>query len=317
MSRLAICVPTFNHPRVVEHIICYSAAFLKNNGVDIYYYDSSTGDETKQIIDGIRNKGFDNVYHIDVSPELNFGQKVDLIFSGYGLTKEYDYIWPVKDRIIHVEYTLQLVLDRCNKTPEADVLVVLASGDLFSGYYVDIDAPSELYKLFGKQTTSIGTVVYNMRSMLGDYEYGTSLSAPRYKNDFWHFDHLYRKLARMSDPVISIISKEGAVAAESNAAGESGWRRNLWKIWIEEWIQLNYELPDIYAPHKLQVIKDTTSINEIFGSEETLEKLYEDGLLTTDIYYEYEDMWDYVTTVPKKAIEKIARGEGRFSGRLE
>lgn len=314
MSRLAICVPTYNHPDVVEQIISYSASYLKNNGVDIYYYDSSTGNETKQIIDGIRNKGFDNVYRIDVSPELNFGQKVDLIFSGYGLTKEYDYIWPVKDRIIHIEYTIRLVLDRLYRTPEADVVVVLVSGDLFGGFYIDIDSPAELYRMFGKQTTSIGTVIYNRSSMLGDYKYGESFSAPKYRNDFWHYDFLYKKLAGTENPVISIISKKGAVTAESSAAEESGWRSNLWQIWIEEWIQLNYGLPDIYSADKLLVIKDTTSIDEIFGSVKTLEKLHSDGLLTKDIYMKYKDMWGFVTTVPQSEIEKIANGNSRSAG---
>ena len=308
-GKLAVCVATFDHPRVVEHIICYCVRYLRDLGIDIYYYDSSSNDETKEIIRTINNKGFDNVFHIPVSPDLIFGQKVDLILSGYGLEKDYEYIWPIKDRLIHNEFAMQLVLERINKEPTPDILVVLMLGDYFGGYYIDINSPVELYKLFGKQTTSIGTVIYNRNTMLDGYVYGESSNAPRYRNDFWHYDFMYKKMAAMPSPVISIISKENACTAESNAAPESGWRKSIWQVWIEEWIQCNFELPDIYTPYKLHVIKDTTSIAEIMGSRETFIKLHEDGLLTKEIYEKYADMWDYVTTVPAEEIKKIAYGD--------
>ena len=308
MDRLAICVPTYDHPQVVEQIICYCAGYLKENGVDIYYYDSSTDDRTKQIIKDMNDKGFDNIYHIPVSSDLDYGQKIDLIFSGQGLEKDYDYIWPVKDRAIFNEYMVRLVMDRLSGGLEPDVVVTLMSEDIFAGYYIDIDSPVELYKLFGKQTTSLGTVIYNRNTILKDYIYGDSVKAPKYRRDFWHYDFLYKKMAEMPKVVISIISKKGAGSAESGAAQGSGWQKSIWEIWIEEWIQQNYDLPDIYSPYKLLVIKDTTSISEILGDRETFVKLYEDGLLTKEIYEKYADMWCFVTDVPTGEIEKIANG---------
>ncbi len=115
-------------------------------------------------------------------------------------------------------------------------------------------------------------------------------------------------MAEKPDSVISIISPKGAGAVESKPAEESGWRKSIWQVWIDEWIRCNFELSEIYSPYILHVIKDTTSIDEIMGSRETLIKLREDGLLTGKIYEKYADMWEYVTDVPAEEIKEIAYG---------
>ena len=307
-GKLAICVPTYDHPDVVEQIILYCVKYLKENDVDIYYYDSSDNDETKRIINGVRDKGFDNVYRIEVTPDHDFGNKVDLILSGAGLEREYEYIWPIKDRTICSEYLLKLVLDRIGGNLKPDVIIALMLGNVFEGYHIDIDSPVELYKLFAKQTTSLETVIYSTGTILKEYEYGESVNVAKYRNDFWHYDFLYQKLAKLGNPVISIISKEGATNVLTAAAKDSGWKDRIFEVWIDEWVKVNLDLPDMYTPYKLQVIKDTASMDEILGSVEVYERLKDQGILTPEVFEKYKDMWEYVTTFSADEIRAIVTG---------
>ena len=226
-----------------------------------------------------------------------------MIFSGYGLKKDYDYIWPIKDRSICNELMLKTILKGCAGYP--DVMISLSIGNVFGkGEYVDFSSPVELYRCFAKQTTSLGTVVYNKNTILKDYKYGLSRNAPRYKNDFWHYHFLYEELARTPAPTIRIISRDGAY--NPSVDSESLWTERIFEVWIEEWIRINFELPEIYSPYKLLVIKDTTSITDLLGDKATFIKLHDNGILTRESFNKYAGMWEYVTTIPVDEIEQIA-----------
>ena len=306
MTRLAICYPTVNHAEAVEQVICYSIEYLYNNGVDVYYYDSSDDDKTEELIRILNQKGYDNVYHIKLPAGLSYGEKIDYIFSGYGLAKEYDYIWPLKDRVVCNEALLKIVLEGCEGRPDA--LVNLTLGDAFEKGFIDISSPEELYINFAKQITSIGVIVYATNTLLKDYKFGKASGSAKYQNDFWHYWFLFNKLPELKDVKIRVVSQPGAVAMESSVAVTSFWQSRFLEVWIEEWIQLNYELPEIYSPYKLQVIKDTTSIRELLGDPSTFEKLHDNKILTKEVFIKYKDMWDYVTNIPVSEIERIAYG---------
>lgn len=289
---------------MIREILNYSAVYLKKNNVDLYYYDSSENDLTKQIVKDFNSQGFDNLYHIPVDSTFSYGEKIDLIFARYGIEEEYDYIWPMKDRVICNSEMLRMVLFRCDG--EADVIISLSLGDIYSGDSYNIYSPVNLYRMFGKQTTSLETVIYQTERFLGDYEYGECETMPLFRKDFWHFDVLYRRLARIDRPTIGLISKNGAYNITSTAKSESYLDTSrCFEVWIEEWIRENYSLPDIYSGYKLYVIKDTTSIYELLGNYDRFIQLHKKGVLTEEIFKKYEGMWEYVTNIPKDDIWRI------------
>ncbi len=306
MSKLAICVPTVGHTPAVEEILKYSISYLNRHNIDLYYYDSGEDEETKSAVEAVRENGYDNVFYVPVTPGSSFGEKIDLIFSGYGHKQDYEYIWPIKDRIICNEYMLELVLSGVDR--KADIIISLSLGDIFESDHVDIHSPVELYFLFAKQITSLETVVYNKRTVLGEYRYGKVKNAPLYQNEFYHYWFLFNKLVEMKDPIISIISKNGAYNMRSSVRQASSWSKRVFEVWIDEWVQLNYELPDVFSPYKAKVIKDTTSIDELLGNRETFVKLHDQGILNKNTFEQYEKMWEYITVVPKDEIKMIAMG---------
>lgn len=306
MCKLAICVATLGNRPVVEEILSYSIDYLTKYGVDIYYYDSGKNSAVKTITEEFAEKGYGNIYHVPLDSKISYGEKIDLIFSGYALAKDYEYIWPIKDRVICNEDMLRLVLRRCEAG--ADIVISLSLGDIFEEDHIDNVSPIEIYGLFAKQTTSLETVIYNRKTVLDNYAFGDSKTAPKYQNDFWHYRFLYNTLAQMPNPIISVISKDGAYNMRSSVPQESGWVDRALEVWIDEWVRINYELPDIYSPFKAKAIKDTTSIDELLGNKEMFVTLHERGVLNEKTYEKYKDMWEFVTTVPKEDIRSIALG---------
>ncbi|MEE3495375.1 MAG: hypothetical protein VZR06_09445 [Butyrivibrio sp.] len=307
MSKLAICVPTYNRPDVVEEILLYSAEYLKKHDVDMYYYDSGDTGDVEALVDKHNLKGYDNVHYIRVPSDYLYGDKIDLIYSGEGLKKEYDYIWPIKERIIPNERMLELVLERCDG--EADAIISLTLGDIYEGDTFDFHSPVDVYRYFGKQTTSLETVIYNTKTMLGDYVFGESKNSAKHKNDFWHYWFLYDKLSKLDNPVIAVVSKDGAYNMQSSVPAGNNWRKRIFEVWIEEFIKINFELPDIYSAYKTQVIKNTVSIEELLGSRNTFVELHNEGILTAEVFDKYKDFWTFVTDVPVEEIKKISCGE--------
>ncbi len=306
MCKLAICVPTLGNRPVVEEVLSYSIDYLTKYGVDIYYYDSGRSSDVKDVIEGFDAKGYSNIFHVPLDRKTSYGEKIDLIYSGYALEKEYEYIWPIKDRVICNEDMLQLVLRRCKAG--VDIVISLSLGDIFEEDHIDNVLPMEIYGLFAKQTTSLETVIYNRKTVLGNYAFGDSKTAPKYQNDFWHYRFIYNTLAQMPSPIVSVISKDGAYNMRSSIPQESGWVDRALEVWIDEWVRINYELPDIYSPLKAKAIKDTTSIDELLGNKEIFVTLHERGVLNEKTYEKYKDMWEFVTTVPKEEIKSIALG---------
>ena len=307
MSKLAICVPTYNRADVVEEILLYSAEYLKKHDVDIYYYDSGDNRDVEAIVDKHNQNGHNNVYYVRVPSDYLYGDKIDLIYSGEGLKKEYDYIWPIKERIIPNERMLELVLARCDG--EADAIISLTLGDIYEGDTFNFYSPVDLYRYFGKQTTSLETAIYNTKTMLGDYVFGESKNSDKYKNDFWHYWFLYDRLAKLENPVIAVVSKDDAYNMQSSVPAGNNWRKRIFEVWIEEFIKINFELPDLYSAYKTKVIKDTVSIEDLLGKRDTFVELYNEGILTAEVFDKYKDFWAFVTDVPVEEIKKISCGE--------
>lgn len=303
MGKLAICVPTLNRTDVVEEVLAYCAGYLKKYDVDIYYYDSGEKNDLQRIVGEYRCAGY-SIYYVEVPADYMYGDKIDYIFAGKGRDKDYDYIWPIKDRNIPNERMLELVLERCDG--KSDIVVSLTLGNIYEGEKFNFNSPIDLYRYFARQITSLETVVYNTRTMFDDYVFGDSKKCSKAKNDFWHYWYVFNKLAQIDEPLIAVVSREGAINMHSSVPSGNNWRKRIFDVWIEEFIRINYELPDIYSVYKTKVIKDTVSIPELLGTEQNFIELHNEGILTAEVFKKYECFWEFVTNVPIEVISRIA-----------
>ena len=247
------------------------------------------------------------MWTVSVSSEYLYGDKIDLIFSREGLVKEYEYIWPIKDRTIPNEAMLELVLNRCDG--RADIIVSLGLGDIYEKDKCELRAPENLYRYFARYITSLETVIYSTKTMLCDYRVGSIGDCTKAQNDFWHYWFIFDRLAYLNNVVISLASKEGAYNLISSVPVANNWRKRIFEVWIDEFIEVNYKLPDIYSPYKTIAIKESVSMGELLGRKQSFIELSNEGIFTREVYEKYRDFWELVTCVPSDAIRRIAYGE--------
>ena len=79
--KLVICIPTYNRSRVISQVLDYEAGMLKENGIDLIIYDSSENQDTENIYETYKNKGFVNLFLKKVDPRILSNRKIYMIWQ--------------------------------------------------------------------------------------------------------------------------------------------------------------------------------------------------------------------------------------------
>ncbi len=304
-NKMAVCIPTYEHPEVIEDVLSHCAETYKRYGLDVYYYDSSRDERTKQVIERYQKEGYDNLYCIKLDSELQVYEKEEKIYQLEGLQKKYMYLWLIADRRWCNENTLQLMY---RAVSEKHDLVFLDVGHQNCGkeYSICSDA-NEFYHRCGDYATSMDVSIYHVDSMLElDINEFTKLH-PKGIFSFLHFQVIFEQLSKKKRPDIVLLAGEDVVIYHSRKCG-SGWSDRRIDVWGKQWIDANEELPDCYD-NKEDVIKRTASFPWLLGSVEPLIELHEKGILTPEYYEEIKDWWERVSVIELETLKKIAYGE--------
>lgn len=306
MKEIVMCVPTYNHPNVVEDVLEKSLETYKKYNIDIYYFDSSEDEQTEKIIKKYQHLGYENLKYISVDSEIDAEEKMKIIFEGSKLLEEYKYIWPIKDRVWFPEDT---ICKMCTEVKENyDVIFIEAMKNCKSALNRDMlyDDPVQFYADWAWLTTSIDVLIYNKQTILKDYQvHKFKEKYPQKHNIFWGtYVHLFNELAKK-------IYRVKAVKAPiyNSSLGKSGWDKLTFMIWKNYWVPANEELPPCYDAYKEKVIKDATMLPWIIGSTSRLVYLHEQGVLTPDTFEDIIEDWEKVSDVPVGVVRKIAWGE--------
>ncbi|MDE6530687.1 MAG: hypothetical protein K2K96_07920 [Lachnospiraceae bacterium] len=297
MKSVAIGIPTYHHPEAVNEILSLTAQYLYDLHIDVYYYDGSSDTKTKEVVENFRSKGFTNLYHLHF-PEDN--HRAEMIFNGHGMLREYDYIWPSKDRCMFTEEVLTAVIEALEEDPD-----ILCLNQTFAYHGIQkriYHEPTEFYHVHGWITTSINTVIYKKSTMIGSFQ---SWIYPKLFNPY--YSHLFHTLAGMDEMKICVLYGDH-IMIHNSADVVSQWENKVFKVWKDDWIKVNDLLPECYAPYKDNVIKITASLPWLLGDVERLQELYEKGLLTPETMSQVEPNWERVSYVPIEIVREIAAG---------
>ncbi len=295
---IAVQMCTHNHPDIVREILEQSADDYKECGVDIYYFDSSTNDETERIVKEYIAKGYDNLYYVSV-PEMEVHDKIDKFFAGEYLIKHYRYYWPSKDRYSLKRKALEDVVYAASRG--YDAIFVLGAKMIKSEY----DSPLELYRDYGLWVTSVNTTLYNSETLLKGFE-GKTFDVDR-SNHMFHFSHFNYFFERilLCAPKIKAVDVSGN---EVMLFVEKADSVDFVKVWKDRWIEANDALPDYYNQYKDYVIKSAQNLDFMLGNRSKLVELYTNGVLTEENLPLFFDKWERLSDVPKEVLKSIAKG---------
>lgn len=295
---VAMCIPTYNRAEVVEDTLSRGIEGYAKYGIDLYYYDGSDNDETRKVVEKYINMGYHNIKYMAFADDIN---RAAMIFSGKGLNKEYDYIWPVKDRVWFEEPTLRAV----EKAMEQGYDVIFL-GVLWSYAHPGIgtktyDKPEEFYLDWGYLVTSIDVNIFRRESMLDMLTYEKLLN---YNPAFTHFEIVFQQLAEGKKCVRALVGDD--IVAYNSQLVHSGWKKNAFLTWEDRWVDVNEKLPKCYNEYKDEVIKHAGILPWIFGTVDSLIEFKNCGALVPEKLDSILKNWERVSDIPKEKVIAIA-----------
>ena len=121
MNRLAICVPTYNRSEMIDEMLIRCAKLYQKKEIDVYFYDSSEDEKTKQIINhyGLIYK---NLYYRKLPSTTHSNIKVLNIYEEFAKEKKYDYLSICPDYMQFSLAGINIMERECEKGFELCVL---------------------------------------------------------------------------------------------------------------------------------------------------------------------------------------------------
>lgn len=298
---LAVVSLTHNHPQTIEDVIINSAYYYKKHGVDIYFYDSSDNDETKEIIEKYISLGYDNLTHLSLKG-LEMYDKLNMVFSGKGLKKKYKYVWPTKDRAYVKEWVLEQVIEAAEKDYDIIFPFKILYGDNSEYYSAEL-----FYRDYAAWVTSVNVTVYNTKTILRDNTIVDEGYYCKGSEAFLQNAAVFSSLAKLASPRIKIIDTQSDGIMMSLFS--SSMNEHSLELWKDNWIKVNDFLPDIYAKYKAKVIKEAPSFSWILGDVNILIELAEQGKINRDNLEWVLQDWERISDIPKETIIEIVDGK--------
>ena len=311
-NSIACCYLTHNHPDIVKDVLDRSLKDYVDHGIDVCIYDDSDDELTKQLIESYRDEYDGKLYYVDVHAAVHADHKMLLIQQGYGLPKDYDYIWPVKDRVCFTASYLDKLCEALDKDP--DVIIgcnETQRWDVSRPINRDIyKEPVELCRNYCFVSTNWEATIKRRSTMLTpidwdryDREYSVNMN-----NSFVQLISMYVRFSEMDSMTAMIVHYEPEERYIAQFGGSS-WRDVMFNTWIDRWTAAIFSLPSIYDPYKLEIIKSETNLFEVMGSVEHMMDFHAKGIFTREVFEKYINVWPVVTDIPVEWLELIVNDE--------
>jgi len=308
----AYCILTKDHFDVMKEISLNFYAPLSAKGFDIYVYDSSEDNRTEQLIKAWNQAGYNNIYYVDSRFTKTADEKLVAIYMGYGLRKDYDYIWNAKDRTMFSSNYLEKIVYDMQKAPD----IILTGREDDSYFYTnprfedEYTDPVAFFKDFGATTTSWDAVIFNRNTMLKDIDWNIYEKTYKvgFSNPFNQTTVIFARLAELVKTKI-LIERPGEYDRLCSNLSGSGWVANTVDLWGVRWVSAINRLPSIYDEYKKHVIKVETMHKNIFGSHEQLMGLASKNYLNKDNFSSIRDYFFELSDVPVEYVDMIVEGK--------
>lgn len=291
--KIAVCIPTFNRSQIVNEFLIKCSEDYMNYGLDIYIYDSSTNNETEDIVKLWMEK-LDCLYYNRVPSCLHANMKVFKIFQQQGLRIPYDFIWVCGDSLRFNREALSSILP--NIIPKYDMIEVNGIDVENLGTMVYDDC-NKYFRDCAWHLTLFGAVILNTKTMLSgvDWKYYESKYSTGEFINFSHVSFYFNKLASMKSFRALHLSLNPYLSTSSALKENSGWYKETFHVICCGWVNTIKNLPSCYKDKKDAMIK--------FGKYTMLDtknllKLREDGHFDINIYKQYRLVWKEVCDIP-------------------
>ncbi len=307
-SRIAMCIPTFNHRDLIKELLCEYADQYAGYGIDIYIYDSGN-DDTHAIVDDY--DGSCAVYYRDVSGEvaslpstMHGNYKVFLIYRDLCKDSRYDYVWVCGDRIRIRENVLNELMVYLSKGQYDYVTIsnsfkLLDSGREYTNPKDYFEYMSWIITLFGATLVRRETVLdsANIEGMIARYVTTETVN-------YSHVCFYAERALEISDFHAYVIITQNGGVENSALSLRNTWRNDIFTVLFDYWPKAIEKLPDLYD--KKKIIESYYDINVHFNRN-VLIGYIADGIFTPEVFYRHPVEISKIADMDVCEVEEILK----------
>lgn len=292
--KLAVCIPTYNRPEVIQEYFETVAFSYIQHGFEIFIYDSSEEAQTELVVREWMPQ-FKGIHYVRVDSKMHSNLKVYKIFREFGDFLEYDYLWICTDAIRWSKHVLD------------SVSVYIKQGyDIIIPNYRDVENignreyrdANNLFLDCAWHMTLYGATVLKTSTMLTNVNWDRLIEkyivpeCINHSHVAFYFEKIkdldYWKAIHLSFSLNDLVG--------SSLRRASGWQKDTFYIWCYCWPAMINKLPGCYTDKK-KVIKKN-GINSQVLSYSNLKYLRIQNILDRGIYCCYKREWHNLTNVP-------------------
>ena len=296
-NKVAYCVCTYERPEVIRDFFEVSYGILRKNDIDVYIFDSSKGDETREYVE----KFSEEIKVKKVSSEMGLSEKVLRIMEGsiFAEIKDYDYVWISGDAN---QFSEEVIRDLLSALSECsyDMAVLAWLPTLWDEKKTYTDK-NVFFKDCCHKMTLLGSVVMKVSSMFVGVEwekyFNTILEKPivDWAINAFYFD----RLAELDEfnGVYLPYRKNGLKYSLKKKT--THWQKRYYEVICEGWYETIHHLPDCYWDKRATVMKIPHMRLDFIGS---LYAHRRRGYYSYAVFRKYRDRWENVTIIPKQSL---------------
>lgn len=300
--KLAVCIPTYNRPEVIEEFIESAINWYVENNVDIFIYDSSEDEKTESVVKCWQPK-YENLKYVRMDSTIHSNMKVYYIFEEFGTAGRYDYLWVCSDSIRWAPYVLDKVMASIEKGYDIIIPNYRDVEEIGEKEYCDANT---LFLDCAWHMTLYGATILKVSTMLKgvDWEMLKEKYAVPECINHSHVAFYFEKLSTMQNWKAIHIPCSSNDLISSGLKKYPGWQKDTFYVWCHCWPSMIQKLPECYK-HKKKVIKKS-GVNSDILSYQNFILLRKDGILDIEAYRCYKKNWYGLTNVPRFVIWFLA-----------
>lgn len=296
-KELCIVIPTMNRPNCMEELLKAAIPIVKETGVYVYVYDTSSNDNTKQLVEKYNQEagGHFLYYKYENYPDRTTDLKVIKAFRE--LEDEYKYVWLSGDGcILKINEMLELIREYL--TQEYDVIHFTGEDELEKPAVEVYDRPVELFANHGSFMT-----YYSATILSGEFikQVPWEELGKEYRNSgFLYWKGIFEGLANGTHKMAVVHRRHLIVNPYKNGNSSYGPGKFL-RFWVRDWPKVVDSLPSCYDAYK-EKVSISLGKRQRFYEMDNLIRLRRTGNLNKKLFEEYKDEFARATNVSLKKI---------------
>ncbi|WP_322202461.1 hypothetical protein [Acutalibacter intestini] len=289
---IALCIPTYENSKVVEDFLINCAPYYMECGIDIYFYDSSREDATEKVVKKFMTSG--RIHYIAIPEYVEPDEKTFMIFQGYGITGEYDFIWLSGDGVQYPKEGVQFILSKLDTKYD---LVTLNSrnrnGVIQAEIICDIN---NYFQTCAVQLTLYGAAILNTHTVFRDvnWDYYKGICLKASIAGFSHISFIFHRILELEQFCGLNLNLGKHRYRLSTKKKTSSWYQNCFSTWVYKWTEVIESLPDYYENKMAIVMSQGKSL---LGNVDSFKRLKLDGVYSYKVFRKYIEYWNKVTEI--------------------